>query len=150
MKPPLITVTKKFSFSMAHALYGYDGACANVHGHTYTLFVTVSGRPHREKGHPNDGMLMDFGDLKRLVHDNFIVEFDHSLVLNENTSPSLAASLKENFEKVILSVWQPTCENLMLHAVERLRDKLPEGLSLHVIRLEETPDSWSEWQNPEK
>ena len=40
-----IRITKKFKFETGHALYGYDGLCKNVHGHSYKLSVTVSGTP---------------------------------------------------------------------------------------------------------
>ena len=52
---------------MAHALQNYDGPCKNIHGHSYELFVTVIGIPIDEIGHPKNGMLIDFGDLKQLV-----------------------------------------------------------------------------------
>ena len=40
-----IRITKKFAFETGHALYGYDGKCKNVHGHSYKLSVTVIGQP---------------------------------------------------------------------------------------------------------
>ncbi|HQQ12325.1 MAG TPA: 6-carboxytetrahydropterin synthase, partial [Bacteroidales bacterium] len=62
-----IRITKEFKFEMAHALLGYDGPCRNVHGHSYELIVTVIGEPIAETGHVKLGMVMDFGDLKRIV-----------------------------------------------------------------------------------
>ena len=44
-----IRVTKSFGFETGHALYGYDGLCKNVHGHSYKLYVTVVGRPIDDK-----------------------------------------------------------------------------------------------------
>ena len=63
----LIRITKEFKFEMAHALMGYDGLCRNIHGHSYGLNVTVAGYPIDEEGHPKLGMVMDFGDLKKIV-----------------------------------------------------------------------------------
>ena len=40
-----IRITKQFTFEAGHALYGYDGKCKNLHGHSYKLFVTVAGSP---------------------------------------------------------------------------------------------------------
>ena len=77
-----IRITKEFKFEMAHALLGYDGPCRNVHGHSYELSVTVIGKPIEEKSHAKLGMVMDFGDLKRIVKDEVVDVFDHALVLN--------------------------------------------------------------------
>ena len=59
-----VKVTKIFTFEMAHALLDYDGACRNVHGHSYKLYVTIFGEPIQSPGHPKDGMVMDFKDLE--------------------------------------------------------------------------------------
>jgi 6-pyruvoyltetrahydropterin/6-carboxytetrahydropterin synthase len=67
---------------MAHALKGYDGPCRNIHGHSYELYVTVIGKPLNDAGSPKNGMLMDFGDLKKIVRKCIVEEFDHGLVLN--------------------------------------------------------------------
>ncbi len=59
-----IRITKEFSFETGHALYGYDGKCKNVHGHSYKLSVTVIGIPISNPGEVKLGMVIDFGDLK--------------------------------------------------------------------------------------
>ena len=59
-----IRITKKFTFEAGHALYGYDGKCKNVHGHSYKLYVTVIGVPISDKGNVKYGMVIDFSDLK--------------------------------------------------------------------------------------
>ena len=60
-----IRVTKVFTFDMAHALYGYDGPCKNIHGHTYILSVTLKGKVINENNHPKNGMVIDFSDFKK-------------------------------------------------------------------------------------
>ena len=62
-----IRITKQFSFETGHALYGYDGKCKNVHGHSYHLFVTVIGTPIADSNHVKFGMVIDFGDLKKFL-----------------------------------------------------------------------------------
>jgi 6-pyruvoyltetrahydropterin/6-carboxytetrahydropterin synthase len=62
---PKIRVTKRFHFEMAHTLYEYDGLCRNIHGHSYNLEVTIAGEPRNEPGHPKDGMVLDFSELKK-------------------------------------------------------------------------------------
>ena len=62
-----IRITKQFSFETGHALFGYDGKCRNVHGHSYKLSVTVIGSPIEEEGAVKLGMVIDFSDLKKIV-----------------------------------------------------------------------------------
>ena len=62
-----IRITKQFNFETGHALYGYDGACRNVHGHSYKLFVTVVGSPNSDSSNVKYGMVIDFKDLKKIV-----------------------------------------------------------------------------------
>ena len=62
-----IRVTKSFGFETGHALYGYDGLCKNVHGHSYKLYVTVIGSPIDDQNHVKNGMVIDFKDLKTIV-----------------------------------------------------------------------------------
>ena len=61
-----IRITKKFTFEAGHALYGYDGKCKNVHGHSYKLYVTVIGVPITDKDNVKYGMVIDFSDLKSI------------------------------------------------------------------------------------
>ena len=78
----LIRVTKEFPFEMAHVLWNYDGPCRNVHGHSYRLFVTISGIPADNPDNPKNGMVIDFTDLKSIVKKEIVNVFDHSVVLS--------------------------------------------------------------------
>ena len=75
-----IRITKHFDFESAHALYGYDGKCKNIHGHSYHIYVTVIGTPIEDDKHPKNGMVMDFGDLKVIVKREIVSKFDHAVV----------------------------------------------------------------------
>lgn len=142
---PFIKVTKKFSFDMAHALDGYDGPCKNIHGHTYTLSVTLKGQVINEIGNPKNGMVLDFSVLKKIVTETILAHYDHALVLNENASYSKSEVISNEFEKVILAPYQPTCENLLLHFVEILQAYFKDAIQLAVVQLEETPSSYATW-----
>lgn len=76
-----IRVTKEFTFEMAHALWNYDGPCKNVHGHSYRLFVTLSGSPVDDASDPKNGMVIDFSDLKRIVSEEIVRIFDHAVTV---------------------------------------------------------------------
>ena len=62
-----IRISKEFKFETGHALYGYDGLCKNVHGHSYKLTVTLIGTPITDSKNVKFGMVMDFSDLKKIV-----------------------------------------------------------------------------------
>lgn len=141
-----IRVTKRFSFEMAHALSCHDGQCAHIHGHSYVLDVTLIGEPLRESGHPKDGMVIDFAELKKLVNESVIDHYDHALVLNEKDRDQ-AMSGHELFGRTRFTSWQPTCENVLLDIVDRLRKTLPRTKELHTVRLQETVTSWAEWES---
>ncbi len=145
MKQPTIRITKEFKFEMAHALKGYDGPCKNIHGHSYELFVTVSGKPIDDINNPKLGMVMDFGDLKKIVRSVVVDIFDHALVLNKEMDLSLTSKLKDSFDKVILLDYQPTSELMIADFAERISNKLPSNISLKYLLLRETVTSFAEW-----
>jgi len=140
-----IRVTKKFTFDMAHALFGYDGPCKNIHGHTYVLSVTLKGNVIEETNHPKNGMVIDFTDFKKIVKEQVIDVFDHSLVLNSTTTHALLKDISNNFEKVNYVPYQPSCENLLIEFLNRITKHLPNFVKVNSIKLEETPTSYAEW-----
>ena len=142
---PVIRLTKEFSFEAAHALEGYDGPCREIHGHSYRLFVTVKGRPATDAANPKQGMVIDFGLLKRIVTEEIIARFDHALVLRSTLDSSLRQLLSERFDNLVTVDYQPTCENMLADFAGRIRRRLPEGVELHALRLHETATSYAEW-----
>lgn len=146
----MIRLTKEFSFESAHALWGYDGKCREVHGHSYRLFVTVKGEPISDPQSPKLGMVMDFGELKAIVAQQITDRLDHSFVMRRTAeAESLAEVMKSQFTNVILVDYQPTCENMLQDFAARLKAALPEGVELHSLRLHETATSYAEWYNDE-
>ncbi len=141
-----IRITKHFDFESAHALYGYDGKCKNIHGHSYHLYVTVIGEPIIDAENPKNGMVMDFGDLKVIVKKEIVSKFDHAVVLNENSPHKvLANTINEHSHKVVLVPYQPTSENMLIDFSERIQKQLPENVLLHSLKLYETANSYAEW-----
>lgn len=146
MENEKVCVTKEFTFEMAHALFNYDGPCKNIHGHTYKLQVTLLGLVNQNAAHVKNGMVVDFGELKRVVTAEVINNYDHALVLNEVISASLRACAYALTEKIHFVPFQPTCENLLLHFKNLIKAKLEiNGNVLKAVKLFETPSSWAEW-----
>ena len=141
-----IRITKEFSFETGHALYGYDGKCRNVHGHSYKLSVTVIGKPISKPGEVKLGMVIDFGDLKKIVKEEVVDPFDHATVFNKNTPHlELAQELEKRGHKVILADYQPTSENMVIDFAAKISSKLPDTIKLHSLKLRETQTAYAEW-----
>ncbi len=141
----VIRVTKEFHFEMAHVLQDYDGPCRNVHGHSYRLFVTLSGVPVNEPGNPKNGMVMDFTDLKHIVKTEIVSVFDHCVVVSTGFERDKLELFKKAFGNMVLVDYQPTCENLVQDFALRIKALLPERVSLHSLKLYETANSFAEW-----
>lgn len=141
-----IRITKQFNFETGHALYGYDGKCKNVHGHSYKLSVTVVGNPITDTSHVKYGMVIDFSDLKKIVTEEIVDLFDHATVFNKNTPHvELARELQKRGHHVILVDYQPTSEMMVIDFAEKIKNRLPENIQLHAIKLQETDTSFAEW-----
>jgi len=141
----VIRVTKEFSFEMAHALRNYDGPCRNVHGHSYKLYVTLSGTPLDEPGNPKNGMVIDFTDIRDIIGKGIVELFDHSVAISADYEKEKLKALKDMFGNILIVNYQPTCENLVADFAERIRKKLPGKISLHSLKLYETATSYAEW-----
>jgi 6-pyruvoyltetrahydropterin/6-carboxytetrahydropterin synthase len=141
-----IRITKQFSFETGHALYGYDGKCKNVHGHSYKLSVTVIGKPISDNSNVKFGMVIDFSDLKKIVKEEIVDVFDHATVFNKNTPHvELAAELENRGHHVILVNYQPTSENMVTDFAQKIKDRLPADIKVHSLKLQETDTSFAEW-----
>ena len=141
-----IRITKQFSFETGHALYGYDGKCKNVHGHSYKLSVTVIGKPISDNSNVKFGMVIDFSDLKKIVKEEIVDVFDHATVFNKNTPHvELAAELENRGHHVILVNYQPTSENMVTDFAQKIKNRLPADIKLHSLKLQETDTSFAEW-----
>jgi 6-pyruvoyltetrahydropterin/6-carboxytetrahydropterin synthase len=142
----MISITKIFHFETAHALYGYNGPCRNIHGHSYELHVTVTTPATGDTYIEAPGFIIDFKQLKQLVKKEVVERFDHKLILSGTYlkhHPLYAAA--ENLE-----VWdvEPSAENMLIFTKNALIAVLPTGTSLQALRLYETKGSYAEWVRP--
>ncbi|MDA9016048.1 6-carboxytetrahydropterin synthase [Flavobacteriaceae bacterium] len=141
-----IRVTKEFKFEMGHALFGYDGLCKNVHGHSYKLSVTLLGKPIQDPTNVKLGMVMDFSDLKTIVNKLVVKPFDHATVLNVNSPhKELADNMEQSGHKIIRVNYQPTSEMMVIDFAQKIEAALPSHLKLHHLILRETETCYAEW-----
>ncbi|ROI13756.1 6-pyruvoyl trahydropterin synthase family protein [Epilithonimonas hominis] len=142
----MIRITKIFNFETAHVLYNYDGKCKNMHGHSYKLFVTVKGNPIKDLDHHKNGMVVDFGDIKKIVKEEIVDIWDHAVLVNgDSPHKLLGESLENQGHKVIFCKYQPTCENMLYDIAAKIKSKLPTHVQLAYLKLHETENSYGEW-----
>lgn len=141
----MIQLTKIFYFEMAHALFGYKGACKNIHGHSYELHVSVTSGKVDDEYIPADGIVFDFKELKQVVRITIIDKLDHSLVLSgkyiEKNSPF------PFMDNIFILDAEPTAENLLIFMKKNISAALPAGIKLAGLKLYETKDSYAEWSD---
>jgi len=130
---------------MAHAIHGYNGACKNIHGHSYELHVKVTAGYESNGYIASPGFILDFKELKLWVNNAVIKKFDHKLVLSSTyLGKNPAIKMHEN-----LVTWEmePTAENLLINIAKKLGEDLPTNVQLVKLKLFETKDSYAEWTN---
>ena len=141
-----VRVTKQFKFETGHAIYGYDGLCKNVHGHSFKLDVTIIGQPITDPDHVKNGMVIDFGDLKTIVNQEIVDPFDHATILNVNSPhKEIADEMESRGHKILRVSYQPTCEMMIIDFALKLKAKLPNHLKLYSLKLRETETAFAEW-----
>jgi len=116
-----LEVTRIFQFDAAHRLEDYVGKCANLHGHTYKLELTVRGVPDSR------GIVIDFGELKAIYRQHYEPLLDHKF-LNE-TLPMINTTA-ENMAIWFFDYWE-----------EHVRPQYPHVEPVRV-RIWETPSSY--------
>lgn len=138
----MLTVTKIFRFETAHAIHGYPGSCAHIHGHSYVLHVTVTDPCHQDAYLADTGIMMDFKDLKQCVQEAVVRRLDHQLVLSADY---LRATGYEAGEACWVFPAEPTAENLLLWMRREIAQVLPADIALVALTLWETADSYATW-----
>ncbi len=130
------------AFDSAHFLSGYNGKCANLHGHHWVIEVEVSADSLQASGEKR-GMVIDFGDLKKAVR-NLADSFDHATICESGTlrDATIAAFQDEGF-KLIEVPYRPTAENFAKGFFENLT---AQGLPVRSVTVYETPDNCARYE----
>lgn len=133
----IMTISKEFTFEAAHRLLGYNGACVNLHGHSYKLIITLQGPVDT-----STNMVMDFSEVKKWVNDKIISKVDHALILN--SEDPLADILSGNELKIVLLNGNPTAENMLAVFLKHLGHAPLKGIHIDSLKLYETATSYAE------
>ncbi len=144
----MITITRKLEFDAGHRIPDHKSQCRNLHGHRYTLEITLVGKVIEQEGSTDNGMIMDFSDVKALAKEHLVDIWDHAFLVYEKDAQvkDFLASLPNHKTVVIDRI--PTVENLARTAFDILKtaykDRYGTGLHLHKVVLHETPNCWAE------
>ena len=144
----MLTITRKLEFDAGHRIPDHNSQCRNLHGHRYTLLITLVGTVIEKEGHSDNGMVMDFSDIKALAKTHLVDLWDHAfLVYRHDTAVRHFLESLPNHKTVVLERI-PTVENLARVAFDTLKsvyqDRYDTGLRLSKITLYETPNCWAE------
>jgi 6-pyruvoyltetrahydropterin/6-carboxytetrahydropterin synthase len=144
----MLTITRKLEFDAGHRIPDHKSQCRNLHGHRYTLEITLTGDIITAEGNSDNGMIMDFSDVKTLAKEHLVDVWDHAFIVYEQDTAvrEFLASLPDHKTVVIDRI--PTVENLAHVAFGILKaafiDRFGTGLRLHKLVLHETPNCWAE------
>jgi 6-pyruvoyltetrahydropterin/6-carboxytetrahydropterin synthase len=144
----MLTITRKLEFDAGHRIPDHASQCRNLHGHRYTLLITLTGEVLDADGQSDNGMIMDFSDIKALANSVLVNLWDHAFLVyrNDHVVRAFLDSLPDHKTVVLERV--PTVENLAQIAFDILRpayaSRFGRHLALTGITLYETPNCWAE------
>lgn len=141
-------ITTRLEFDAGHRIPSHKSQCRNLHGHRYTLEITLSGDIVTQNNVSETGMVMDFSDVKRIARESVVDIWDHAfLVFREDTVVLDFLNSLPNHKTVVFPT-VPTAENMAAQAFKILRDQYKDTYGNHLklerVRLYETPNSWAD------
>jgi 6-pyruvoyltetrahydropterin/6-carboxytetrahydropterin synthase len=144
----MLTITRKLEFDAGHRIPDHKSQCRNLHGHRYALHITLTGDVVDQDGQSDNGMIMDFSEVKSLAKTHLVDVWDHAFLVYEKDAAvkEFLESLPEHKTVVLQRV--PTVENLASIAFDILKkvyqSRYGRNLRLCKVVLYETPNCWAE------
>lgn len=144
-------ITRRLEFDAGHRIPNHNSQCKHLHGHRYAIEITLSGEVIKAAGVSDEGMVMDFSDVKRIAKEHVVDAWDHAFLVYRGDKMVMDfLATMPNHKTVVLDVI-PTVENLALVAFETLvgayHDTYGNHLRLERVRLYETPNNWADYPN---
>ena len=147
-KQSAISITRRLEFDSGHRIPNHDGQCRHLHGHRYAIEVTLTGEVADHPGKADDGMVLDFGDIKRLTNQYVVELWDHAFLVAKEDEGLVAFLATLPNHKTVIMEHVPTVENLANAAFAILQPVFSKAfggrLELSSIRLYETPNCWAD------
>jgi 6-pyruvoyltetrahydropterin/6-carboxytetrahydropterin synthase len=147
-KQAAISITRRLEFDSGHRIPNHDGQCKHLHGHRYAIEVTLTGEVAHHPGKADDGMVLDFGDIKRLTNQYVVDLWDHAFLVAKEDEGLVAFLATLPNHKTVVMEHVPTVENLAKAAFAILQPVFSKSfggrLELSALRLYETPNCWAD------
>ena len=143
-----IEITRRLEFDAGHRIPNHGGQCRNLHGHRYQLEITVTGHVVSVAGVADEGMVLDFGDIKTIANRVLVDQWDHAFLVAKSDEQlvSFLSGIKDH--KTVVMDEVPTVENLAKNAFSLLAPAIAQNyqgrVKLKSIRLFETPNCWAD------
>ncbi|OGA48257.1 MAG: 6-carboxytetrahydropterin synthase QueD [Betaproteobacteria bacterium RIFCSPLOWO2_12_FULL_62_13] len=141
-------ITRRLEFDAGHRIPHHDSRCRHLHGHRYALEVTLSGDVIRAEGRAQQGMVMDFSEVKAVAMDHLVEAWDHAFLAWRADRNVVEFLRTLPGHKTVLFDAPPTAEHLAVAAFRVLdkayQDKYGNNLRLERIRVYETPNCWAD------
>lgn len=141
-------ITTRLEFDAGHRIPNHKSQCRNLHGHRYALEITLSGDIIQQKQASENGMVMDFSDVKRIARESVVDVWDHAFLVFSEDKPVLDFLNTLPNHKTVIFPSVPTAENMVAEAFRILKNQYKDTygnhLTLERVRLYETPNSWAD------
>ncbi|MBS4097065.1 MAG: 6-carboxytetrahydropterin synthase QueD [Sulfuricella sp.] len=141
-------ITRRLEFDAGHRIPNHQSQCRHLHGHRYAIEITLSGQIIQASGAPEEGMVMDFSEVKAIAQSRLVDVWDHAFLVyaGDKTVVDFLRTLPGH--KTVELGCVPTAENLAAEAFRILdpafRDTFGNQLRLERVRLFETPNNWAD------
>ena len=140
-------IVKVIQWDMGHRVLNHRSICRGLHGHRYKAEICVQGELITEAGLSEEGMVIDFADIKKTAQKFIHEELDHGFMVWDNDNELLEFFKHSTGHKPVIVPFTPTAENIAEYVFKQLKDKFLDifntGLHLHSIKLWETPSSYA-------
>jgi 6-pyruvoyltetrahydropterin/6-carboxytetrahydropterin synthase len=141
-------ITTRLEFDAGHRIPNHKSQCRNLHGHRYVIEITLSGDIIQNEKTSEDGMVMDFSDVKRIARESVVDVWDHAFLVYRNDRVIVDFLNTLPNHKTVIFETVPTAENMAAEAFRVLKNQYHDIYGNHLIlkrvRLYETPNSWAD------
>ena len=141
-------ITTRLEFDAGHRIPDHKSQCRNLHGHRYVIEITLSGDIINASNTSENGMVMDFSDVKQIARKSVVDVWDHAFLVFKDDKVVLDFLKSLPNHKTVIFPTVPTAENMAAEAFNILKsqykDTYGNHLTLERVRLFETPNSWAD------
>lgn len=143
-----LCITRRLEFDAGHRIPNHASQCRHLHGHRYAIEITLAGELIGTEGASDEGMVMDFSDVKAIAMRELVEKWDHAFLAYAGDRAVLDFLATLPGHKTVVLPCIPTAENLAAEAFRILdaayADTYGTGLTLTRVRLYETPNNWAD------